>query len=105
MHEMLQKLYAIANMKQKYSFEDLFNFEKFKEEEKKRKAAEVAKKKKRLESAVDVNDEGDSEEEEVERYEMPAKFVECGLEEEVTYETECDKWQITVHSVQSNHYF
>ncbi|MFS7913272.1 hypothetical protein Hanom_Chr02g00139921 [Helianthus anomalus] len=88
MHEMLQELYATANLEPKYTGEDLFNFDKFKEEEEKRKATDAAKKKKRLESAVDVSEDDDIEEEEVERYVIPTKFVEWGLEDEVVYETE-----------------
>ncbi|MFS7952305.1 hypothetical protein Hanom_Chr07g00605431 [Helianthus anomalus] len=88
MHEMLQRRKRGSNLELKYLGEDLFNFDNFKEKEEKSRAAEATKKKKRLESVVDVKEEGDNEEEEVDRYEIPTMFVEWGLEDEVIYETD-----------------
>ncbi|MFS7938700.1 hypothetical protein Hanom_Chr05g00442871 [Helianthus anomalus] len=89
MYEMPQETYNIAVMDPKY-YEDLFNFDKFKKEEKKLKVevAAAAKKKKLVGMVVDDDLGGESEEEKVDRDEMPPGFMEWGLEEDVVYEAE-----------------
>ncbi|KAJ0530079.1 hypothetical protein HanLR1_Chr10g0363021 [Helianthus annuus] len=88
MYEMIKELYSKAEMEPRFSSEDLFRFDKFKEEEEKRKAENAERKERRLESTVNVNEDDESEEEEVDKDEMPARFVEWGLEDEVMYETD-----------------
>ncbi|MFS7890140.1 hypothetical protein Hanom_Chr00s000007g01615271 [Helianthus anomalus] len=65
-----------------------FDFEAFKEEETKRKEKEAEAKKRRLESIEKVTEGDDSDEEEMDRDEMPSRFIEWWLEEEVMYEQE-----------------
>ncbi|MFS8003838.1 hypothetical protein Hanom_Chr13g01218591 [Helianthus anomalus] len=70
----------IAHM---FSFEEVFDFDAFIEEETTRKAKEVEAKKRLLESTEKVTEGDESDEEEIDRDEMPAKFIEWGLEKEV----------------------
>ncbi|MFS8034527.1 hypothetical protein Hanom_Chr17g01582201 [Helianthus anomalus] len=55
---------------------------------KRRKAEDAERKKRRLKSAVNINEDDESDEEEVDRDEIPKKFVEWGLEDDVLYKME-----------------
>ncbi|MFS8008774.1 hypothetical protein Hanom_Chr14g01276851 [Helianthus anomalus] len=74
-----------------FSFAEIFDFDTFMEEETTRKAKEAEANKRRLESTEKVSEGDESDEEEVDRDDMPAKFIEWGLEEEVVYEQEDGK--------------
>ncbi|MFS7936176.1 hypothetical protein Hanom_Chr05g00412411 [Helianthus anomalus] len=85
---MMKQICAKIEIELMFSFAEIFDFEKFKEEETNRKAKEAEAKKRRLESTEKVTKGDDSDEEGVDRDEIPSRFIEWGLEEEVTYEQE-----------------
>ncbi|MFS8022316.1 hypothetical protein Hanom_Chr16g01438051 [Helianthus anomalus] len=88
LYRMMKKICAKIEIEPMFSFAEIFDFEKFKEDETNRKAKEAEAKKRRLESSEKVTEGDESDEEEVDRDEMPSKFIQWGLEEEVTYEQE-----------------
>ncbi|MFS8027755.1 hypothetical protein Hanom_Chr16g01502431 [Helianthus anomalus] len=85
---MMKKSCAKIEIEPMFSFVEIFDFEAFKEEETNRKTKEFEAKKRRLESTERVTEGDDNDEEEVDRDDMPSRFIEWGLEEEVTYEQE-----------------
>ncbi|MFS7929074.1 hypothetical protein Hanom_Chr04g00328291 [Helianthus anomalus] len=91
LYRMIRSICAKTEIEPMFSFEEVFDFDAFIEEESTRKAKEVEAKKRRLESTEKVIEGDESDEEEVDRDEMPAKFIEWGLEEEVEYEQEDGK--------------
>ncbi|MFS8034575.1 hypothetical protein Hanom_Chr17g01582771 [Helianthus anomalus] len=88
MYRLIRELCAKAEVQPMFSATDIFDYKKFNVEEDNRKSEEAERKKRRLESAVNVNEDDERDEEEVDRDEMLTRFVEWGLEEEVLYETE-----------------
>ncbi|MFS7945774.1 hypothetical protein Hanom_Chr06g00528131 [Helianthus anomalus] len=85
---MMKKICAKIEIEPMFSFTEIFDFQAFKEEETHRKKKEAEAKKRRLESTEKVTEGDDSDEEEMDRDEMPSRFIEWGLEEEVIYEQE-----------------
>ncbi|XP_022024961.1 DNA ligase 1-like [Helianthus annuus] len=83
MYRMMRNMCEQMKVKPMFSFEEIFDFEAFMEEETTRKEKEAEAKKKRLESVEKVTEGNESDEEEVDRDDMPARFIEWGLEEEV----------------------
>ncbi|XP_021995836.1 uncharacterized protein LOC110893021 [Helianthus annuus] len=91
MYRMMRNMCEQMKVKPMFSFEEIFDFEGFVEEENTRKEKEAEAKKKRLESVDKVSEGNESDEEAVDRDDMPAKFLEWGLEDEVLYEQENGK--------------
>ncbi|MFS7905626.1 hypothetical protein Hanom_Chr01g00049901 [Helianthus anomalus] len=91
LYKMMKKICAKIEIEPMFSFAYIFDFEAFKEEEANWKKKEAETKKHRLESTEKVTEGDESDEEEIDRDEMPAKFIEWGLEEEVMYEQEDGK--------------
>ncbi|MFS7925258.1 hypothetical protein Hanom_Chr04g00282521 [Helianthus anomalus] len=87
-YRIMRSMCAKMEIEPMFSFEEVFDFDVFIEEETTRKAKEAKAKKKRLESTERVTEGDESDEEEVDRDETHAKFIEWGLEEEVVYEQE-----------------
>ncbi|MFS7969068.1 hypothetical protein Hanom_Chr09g00804831 [Helianthus anomalus] len=85
---MMKNICVKIEIEPMFSFAEIFDFETFMEEETNRKAKEAEANKRRLESTERVTEGDDSDEEEVDRDEMPSRFIEWGLEEEVVYEQE-----------------
>ncbi|MFS7988170.1 hypothetical protein Hanom_Chr11g01031491 [Helianthus anomalus] len=88
LYRMMKKICAKIEIEPMFSFAEIFDFEAFKEEETKRKEKEAEAKKRRLESTEKVTEGDESDEEEMDRDEMPSRFIEWGLEEEIMYEQE-----------------
>ncbi|XP_021979976.1 uncharacterized protein LOC110876107 [Helianthus annuus] len=76
MYRMMRNMCEQMKVKPMFSFEEIFDFEAFMEEETARKEKEAEAKKKRLESVERVTEGNESDEEEVDRDDMPAKFLE-----------------------------
>ncbi|MFS7929419.1 hypothetical protein Hanom_Chr04g00332341 [Helianthus anomalus] len=91
LYRMIRSTCAKKEIEPMFSFEEIFDFDAFIEEETARKAKEVEAKKRRLESTEKVTEGDESDEKEVDRDDMPAKFIEWGLEEEVVYEQDDGK--------------
>ncbi|MFS7987246.1 hypothetical protein Hanom_Chr11g01020191 [Helianthus anomalus] len=85
---MMKKICAKVEIEPMFSFAEIFDFEAFEEEETNRKKKEAEAKKRRLESTEKVTEGDDSDEEEMDRDEMPSRFIDWGLEEEVMYKQE-----------------
>ncbi|MFS7999597.1 hypothetical protein Hanom_Chr12g01168241 [Helianthus anomalus] len=90
-NRMMKNICAKIEIEPMFSFTEIFDFEAFKEEETNRKKKEAETKKRRLESTEKVTEWDDSDEEEMDRDEMPARFIDWGFEEEVIYEQEDGK--------------
>ncbi|MFS8003884.1 hypothetical protein Hanom_Chr13g01219091 [Helianthus anomalus] len=89
LYRMMKKICAKTKIEPMFSFVELFDFDKFKEDEINRKAKEADAKKRHLESTEKLTEGDESDEEEVDQDEMTSRFIEWGLEEEeVTYELE-----------------
>ncbi|MFS7977430.1 hypothetical protein Hanom_Chr10g00903871 [Helianthus anomalus] len=88
LYRILKAVFSKIDMEPMFSIAEVFNNKKFKEDEAKRKAEEAEIKKTRLKSAVNVTEGDESDEEEADRDEMPSKFVEWGLEDDVLCELE-----------------
>ncbi|KAJ0827439.1 hypothetical protein HanRHA438_Chr17g0825731 [Helianthus annuus] len=94
----LEKLYRMmrgicekTKIEPMFSFDEVFDFDAFIEAETARKEKEAEAKKRRLESVNKVSEGDESDEEEIDREDMPSKFIEWGLEDEVLYEQENGK--------------
>ncbi|MFS7954515.1 hypothetical protein Hanom_Chr07g00631391 [Helianthus anomalus] len=62
LYRIVRELCAKAEIEPMFSTTDIFDYEKFKVEEENRKAENAERKKRRLESAVDVNEDDESDE-------------------------------------------
>ncbi|KAJ0523901.1 hypothetical protein HanIR_Chr10g0498791 [Helianthus annuus] len=91
MYRMMRGMCEKMKIEPMFTFDEIFDFDAFIEEETSRKEKEAESKKKRLESVDKISEGDESEEEEVDREDMPSKFVEWGLEDEVLYEQENGK--------------
>ncbi|MFS8033828.1 hypothetical protein Hanom_Chr17g01574171 [Helianthus anomalus] len=91
LYRMMMNICPKIEIEPVFSFAEIFDFKAFKEVETNRKKKEAEAKKRRLESTEKVTEGDYSDEEEMDRDEMPAKFIEWGLEEEVVYEQEDGK--------------
>ncbi|MFS7951976.1 hypothetical protein Hanom_Chr07g00601581 [Helianthus anomalus] len=91
MYRMMKNVCEQLKIKPMFSFDEIFDFEAFIQEETVRKEKESEGKKRRLESVEKATVGDESDEEEVDRDDMLARFIELGLEEEVLYEQENGK--------------
>ncbi|MFS7966328.1 hypothetical protein Hanom_Chr09g00772511 [Helianthus anomalus] len=80
LYRMMKSICAKIEIGPMFSFAEVFDFDAFMEEEINRKAKEAEAKKRCLESTERVTEGDESNEEEIDRDEMSAKFIECGLE-------------------------
>ncbi|MFS7926217.1 hypothetical protein Hanom_Chr04g00294441 [Helianthus anomalus] len=81
LYRMMKSICAKIEIEPMFSFAEVLDFDTFMEEETNRKANEVEAKKRRLESTEKVTEGDESDEEEMDRDEMPAKFIEWDLRE------------------------
>ncbi|XP_022024046.1 uncharacterized protein LOC110924335 [Helianthus annuus] len=86
LYRMMRNMCEQMKIKPMFSFDEILDFETFIEEETARKEKEAETKKRRLESVEKVTEGDESDEEEVDRDDMPSRFIEWGLEEEVLWD-------------------